>query len=171
VAGPGSYIHSVGTDEDDRYAFHGDEETQRDHYRELLEELRTVLPGVQVLFAFLLAAPFSARFGDLDDLGRDVYLAVILGVALATVTFMAPAAYHRMGDGGDRPARLRISVRLAMAGMTLLGASLVGVLFVIVRFVYGSTLLGAVFAALLGVTIASLWYVLPAIRAVRHRQG
>ena len=53
----------------------------------------------------------------------------------------------------------------------LLGASLVGVLFVIVRFVYGSTLLGAVFAALLGVTIASLWYVLPALRAVRHRQG
>lgn len=157
----------MGADED-RYAFHGDEETQRDHYRELLEELRTILPGVQVLFAFLLAAPFSARFGDLDDLGRDVYLAVIVGVALATVTFMAPAAYHRMGDGRDRPTRLRVSVRLAMVGMTLLGASLVGVLFVVVRFVYGSTLLGAASALLLGVVITSLWYLAPGLHALRR---
>ncbi len=125
---------------------------------------------MQVLLGFLLAAPFSARFGDLDDLGRDVYLAVVLGVALATICLMAPAAYHRMGDGRDRPTRLRISVRLAMVGMTLLGASLTGVLFVVVRFVYGSTLLGAAFGGLLGAVIALLWYVTPGLQAVRRER-
>ncbi len=49
-------------------------EQQRERYRELLEELRTIIPGVQVLFAFLLTVPFSSRFADLDELGRRAFM-------------------------------------------------------------------------------------------------
>ena len=50
---------------------------------QLLQELRVVLPGVQVLFAFLLAVPFSSRFSDVDDFERDVYFVALLLSALA----------------------------------------------------------------------------------------
>jgi hypothetical protein len=147
----------------------GDEEAQRDRYRELLEELRTVLPGVQVLLAFLLTVPFSQRFTELDDLGKDVFAAVVLGVALAIVSFLTPAAYHRLGDREDRAGRVALSVRLAVAGMSLLGASMVGVIFVVVRFVFDSTALGLTFAGTLAVVVAALWFVLPVLRRRRRR--
>ncbi|MEX2659735.1 MAG: DUF6328 family protein, partial [Acidimicrobiales bacterium] len=116
-----------------------DEEELRDRYRELLEELRTIIPGVTVLLAFLLTAPFSNRFQDIDDLGRDVYAGAVLGVAVAVVIFWTPAAYHRLAERHDRATRLRMSVRLAVAGMGLLAVSLVAVIFVVVRFVFEST--------------------------------
>ena len=76
------------------------DEEARERYRELLEELRTIIPGVQVLFGFLLTVPFSARFDRLDDLGRDLYSVVLAGVALAIVVFLTPAAIHRFGADG-----------------------------------------------------------------------
>ena len=63
---------------------------------QLLQELRIVLPGVQVLFAFLLAVPFSARFGDVDDFERDVYFVALLLSAIAIVLLMAPSIQHRI---------------------------------------------------------------------------
>ena len=75
----------------------------RDRYRELLEELRTVIPGAQVLLAFLLAVPFTNTFGELDEIGRDVFAAVLLGTALATIPFMTPAAYHASLAGRTGP--------------------------------------------------------------------
>ena len=63
---------------------------------QLLQELRVVLPGVQVLFAFLLAVPFSARFGDVDDFERDVYFVALLLSAIAVAFLMAPSIQHRI---------------------------------------------------------------------------
>jgi O-antigen/teichoic acid export membrane protein len=151
----------------DLHDLDGDEEAQRDRYRELLEELRTVLPGVQVLLAFLLTVPFTERFGEVDDLGRNVFAGVIVGVALTIVTFLTPAAYHRVGDRHDRAERLRTSARLAVTGLCLLGASMVAVLFVVVRFVFDSTVLGLAFGATLGLAVGALWFFLPVRRAHR----
>ena len=148
-----------------------EEEAQRDRYRELLEELRTVLPGVQVLLAFLLTVPFSQRFTELDELGRNVFAAVILSVALAIATFLAPAAFHRLGDRSDRAVRLRISVRLAVAGLAMVGASMVAAVFVVVRFVFDSTALGLLFGGVLAVVIGSLWFAVPVVRRKRHVRG
>ena len=63
---------------------------------QLLQELRVVLPGVQVLFAFLLAVPFSSRFGDVDDFERDVYFVALLLSAIAVALLMAPSIQHRI---------------------------------------------------------------------------
>ena len=141
-----------------------EKEEQRDRYRELLEELRTVIPGVQVLFAFLLTVPFSARFADVDDLGRRVFGASLLSTALATVAFVAPAAYHRVAHRRDRAARLQLSIRLALAGLALLALSVTLAMFVVVRFVYDSTVAGGVIAVIVAAAAGSLWYVLPITR-------
>jgi hypothetical protein len=63
---------------------------------ELLNEIRVAMPGVQVLFAFLLAVPFQQRFGEVNAFQRDVYFVALLAAAVATAFFIAPSAYHRM---------------------------------------------------------------------------
>ncbi|MDP9402550.1 MAG: DUF6328 family protein [Actinomycetota bacterium] len=145
--------------QDEREGQH--EEEQRERYQELLQETRTVIPGVQVLFAFLLAVPFSERFKELDDLGRNVFGTALLGVALATIVLLTPAAYHRVGPRQDRRERLRISVRLTVLGMLLLALSVAAAVFVVVRFVFDSTGLGIAFAGVTLVAVAGLWYGLP----------
>ena len=135
------------------------EEEARDRYRELLEELRTIIPGVQVLFGFLLTAPFSARFADLDELGRDLYAAVLVGVTLAIVVFLTPAAFHRMGNDPDRPRRVRLSVRCTVVGMTLLAASIVTAVFMVSRFVFDNTA-ASVLATVVGSAFVCCWFVL-----------
>jgi hypothetical protein len=97
-------------------------EEERQRYNELLGELRTVIPGVQVLFAFLLTVPFSSRFAEVDRVGKVVFTVSLMAVAAATVLFLGPAAYHRLADRQDRRGRLRYGVGLALAGMALLAA-------------------------------------------------
>jgi Family of unknown function (DUF6328) len=136
-------------------------EEQRERYRELLEELRTVMPGTQVLFAFLLTAAFSQRFGELDDLGRRAFAAALLGTAVAAITLMTPAAFHRMSAPGHRASRLKASIRLQIAGMFLLLLSMSIAVFVTVRLIFDDTLVGVVFGAIaLGVGVV-LWYLIP----------
>jgi cation transport ATPase len=135
------------------------EEEARERYRELLEELRTIIPGVQVLFGFLLTAPFSARFGDLDGTGRDLYVSVLIGVTLAIVVFLTPAAFHRMSNERDRDRRLRLSIVCTVAGLTLLAASIVTAVFMVSRFVFDSTT-ASVVASVIGGAFAVCWYLL-----------
>ena len=63
---------------------------------ELLNEIRVVLPGVQVLFAFLFAAPFATGWKQVTEPAGDVYLAAMLCAALATAFLIAPTTYHRL---------------------------------------------------------------------------
>jgi hypothetical protein len=162
---PGAASRRDGADGGDE-----DEEELRDRYRELLEELRTVSPGVSVLLAFLLTAPFGQRFTAVDDLGRDVYAGAVLGVALAVVLFWTPAAYHRLGERRDRSARLRVSVGLAIAGMALVAVSLSAVLFVVVRFVFDDTLVGVVFGAVPLALVVVLWIGLPRLHGAARSE-
>jgi hypothetical protein len=131
---------------------------ERERYRELLEELRTIIPGVQVLFAFLLTAPFSSRFEELDEFGRDLYAAALIGVALATVTLMTPAAYHRLGSTHDPGTRLKIGIVSTVVGLALLSASVVTSVFVVIRFVFDDGLLAELLAGLVAIVTGVLWY-------------
>ncbi|HEV2092296.1 MAG TPA: DUF6328 family protein [Rubrobacter sp.] len=63
---------------------------------ELLQEIRVILPGVQVLFAFLLTVAFTRRFTELAEYQIDVYFAALLSTAFATILFVAPTAQHRL---------------------------------------------------------------------------
>jgi hypothetical protein len=141
----------------------GETEEQRERYRELLEELRTVMPGTQVLFAFLLTAVFSQRFEDLDRLGRRSFALAILLAALAAVTLMGPAAFHRMSGPGHRPQRLKVSIVLQVVGMALLLACITVVVFVAVRTIFGDTVIGLAFAAVTAGVGIAIWYVVPRV--------
>jgi hypothetical protein len=155
-----------------------DEDEERARYRELLEELRTIIPGVQVLFAFLLTVPFSARFTALDDLGVYVFAVAMATVGLAAVTLMTPAAYHRIAPRKDRHQRLVLGVRITVAGMVLLAVSIACSIFVVGRLIFATELangeqvatagtateLALVVVGIVVGTAVALWFVLPLLR-------
>ena len=94
---------------------------------ELLQELRVILPGVQVLFAFLLTVPFSARFEEVTDTQRGVYVGVLLATALATILLMAPTALHRLRFRQHRKREIvDTAQRFTLAGLAVLAARRVG---------------------------------------------
>jgi hypothetical protein len=142
------------------------EPEERQRYRELLEELRTILPGVQVLFAFLLIAPFSQRFTELDALGRDLYGAALVGTAVATVVFLSTASYHRIAPRREREGRLRTGIRLMVSGMLVLALSITTAVFTVIRFIFGSRV-GVAVVIGLAALILLLWYVVPLLRRLR----
>ena len=145
------------------------DEVERERYRELLEELRTIMPGVQVLFAFLLVAPFSRRFPELDRFGTVAYTCTLVTASLAAVVFLTPAPYHRVRGHRDRDERVRDSVRFQLVGLGLLGLAIVQAVFVIVRFVLDPAV-AASLATLVAAVVVALWYVLPQLRASeKHR--
>lgn len=141
-----------------------EQEEQRERYQELLQELRIILPGVQVLLAFLLAVPFAAGFDEVDDLGRNVFAVVILGVAVATTVLLAPAAYHRVAPSKDRADRLRFGVVVTVVGLGLLAVSMAAAIFVVVRYVFDSTALGLTFAGVVVASVVTLWFAVPFVQ-------
>lgn len=138
-------------------------EELRDRYRELLEETRTVMPGTQVLFAFLLTAAFSTGFKDLDQLGKRTFAGALLLAALAAITLMGPTAFHRVSDTDNRAERLTVSVYLQVIGMALLLTAMTLVMFVVTRLIFDDTAVGVAFAAAAGGAGVLIWYVLPRV--------
>src|SRR3954469_7754678 len=97
---------------------------------EFLNELRVALPGVQVLFAFLLGVPFTQRFSQVSDLQKDVYFLTFLCAAVATGLLIAPSAYHRLDwRQGDKEHLLVVSNRFAIAGTAFLALAISGSVF------------------------------------------
>jgi hypothetical protein len=133
---------------------------------ELLNELRVALPGVQVLFAFLLILPFQQRFTSLSDVERLVYLAALLSSAAAGALLIAPSVYHRLNFRRRNKERMLLdSNALMIAGSAFTGIGVVFCLFLIGDFVFGNATAAAVTLVTLGV-YAALWIVLP----LRRRQ-
>src|SRR3982751_3778522 len=94
---------------------------------ELLNEIRVALPGVQVLFAFLLAVPFQNRFAQATSFQKHVYLVTMLASATATACLIAPTGYHRLlFQRGDRPRIIRHGTRLFIAGLVSLAIAMTG---------------------------------------------
>jgi Family of unknown function (DUF6328) len=136
---------------------------------QLLQELRVVLPGVQVLFAFLLVAPFSSRFGQIDDFERDVYFVALLLAAAAVALLMAPSIQHRILFRREQKLYLvNLGSALAIAGMTALALAVVLSLVFVAHFLFGP---GAALAAggFSFVAFAVLWYALPIERRLTNR--
>jgi hypothetical protein len=134
---------------------------------ELLNELRVALPGVQVLFAFLLIVPFSQRFPQMTPVQRDVYFAAVVCTTIATILFIAPTAIHRIEwRAHDKAWMLEASNRLAIAGTVFLALAMTAVLFLVtdVLFEAGAAALTAGVAAGL---FAFLWFALPLWRRLR----
>lgn len=140
------------------------EHSQDRELLELLNELRVALPGVQVLFAFLLTVPFSQGFASITSTQKAVYFAAFLSTATASAFLIAPTAIHRMQwRERDKEALLKISNVLAIAGTAFLATAIVCVTWVITDVIYGGGLTPLVTGITAGV-FALLWFVLPLYR-------
>ena len=128
---------------------------------ELLQELRIVIPGVQVLFAFLLTVPFAERFTELTALQRYVFFGTLLCTAAATALLIAPSAHHRLlFRQGAREYRIQTGNVLTIVGLAFLVPAMVGVLFVITDLMFGLRA-AIVVTALVTLFFVALWFVFP----------
>jgi amino acid transporter len=131
---------------------------------ELLNELRVALPGVQVMFAFLLTVPFTQRFTDLTDSQRNTFFAAFISAALSTAFLIAPSAYHRVRfRAGDKERLLITSNVFAIVGMFFLAVATTLVVFLITDLLFSGGL-PAIFTGLFAGLFAFLWYGLPLFR-------
>ena len=117
-------------------------ETQKDRLNrnldQLLQELRVVLPGVQVLFAFLLAVPFSTRFGRVDQFERVVFFVALIFTAISVVLLLAPSIQHRILFRHDQKRYLvHMGTILTIAGMAALAVAIILSLVLIADFLFG----------------------------------
>lgn len=148
------------------------EETEKERLNreliELLNELRVALPGVQVLFAFLLAVPFQARFGQTTSFQRDVYFAGLALSLIATAFLIAPTAVHRLNfRANDKEAIVLISNKLVIAGTGFLALAMICVIALISDILFGKT--ATIIVSLLSTLLfVLLWVVLPLSRRVRR---
>jgi hypothetical protein len=149
------------------------ESEEERHNRELIEllnELRVALPGVQVLFAFLLAVPFANGFPKLSSLDRDIFFVAFIATALSTVFLIAPSSYHRLRwRQHDKERMLIISNALTIAGLFLLAVAITATVFVLTDFLFHRAW-AAAFTAIVAATFLVLWYGLPLGAAIRDRQ-
>jgi hypothetical protein len=128
---------------------------------ELLNELRVALPGVQVLFAFLLILPFSTGFTDLATYQDVVFLASLLCTAGATAMLAAPSAYHRLRfRERDKERMIRVANRLAVGGLVLVAVAMSLVVFLVTDVVFALPAAVVVGVLTAGV-FAVLWFALP----------
>jgi ABC-type uncharacterized transport system YnjBCD permease subunit len=134
---------------------------------ELLNELRVALPGVQVLFAFLLAVPFANGWTRVTDLQRDVFFIAFIATAVSSILLIAPSSYHRMRwREGDKEQMLETSNRLAIGGTVFLAIGMAAAVFLISDILFKAWW-AALTTALIGGGFAWFWYGLPLMRDVR----
>jgi Family of unknown function (DUF6328) len=135
---------------------------------ELLQELRVAIPGIQVLFAFLLVVPFQQGWANVTDFEQTVYYVTLLLTAGSSVCLIAPTARHRMRFRElDKRWIVGTANRLAIAGLALLAGAVCGALMLITHVVYDSTLTAIVLAAF-GLLFVWFWFLAPVVRDLRE---
>lgn len=138
---------------------------------ELLNELRVVLPGVTVLFAFLLAVPFAKGWPKVTPFERDAFLVAVSAAGVSIAFLTAPSAYHRLRfRHGDKSHIVTIGNRLAILGIAAFAVALDAVILLVLSYVVSR---GAGIAACvsLGALVLTLWYGLPIYAAVKDRRA
>ena len=150
-----------------------DEETPKERIDreliELLNELRIVLPGVTVLFAFLLAVPFAKGWAQVTRFQRDVFLVAFLATGVSVALLTAPSSHHRLRfRAGKKEELVRTGGRLAVAGIAAFAVALEAVMLLVIDYVLS---LGAAIAATTGFAlfILVLWYGVPGFDRFRGR--
>lgn len=144
------------------------EETQQERLNreleQLLHELRVAMPGVQVLFAFLLTVPFQQRFAQVTDFQRHVYFATLLAAAAASALLIAPTAYHRLVfRAREKPKLVLIASQLTIAGLACLAGAMIGAVLLVTDLLFRKTTVTVTVAATAALFIG-LWFVLGLVR-------
>ena len=143
----------------------GREESEKErldrNLNELLQELRVALPGVQVLFAFLLTIPFAQRFAELTTAQERIYLAILLSTTISAALLIAPSAFHRINFRKQQKGKLVfLSNGLAIAGLGFLALAMTGVVLLVTDFLF-ATPVTIVCTTLTALMFALFWYALP----------
>jgi hypothetical protein len=134
---------------------------------ELLNELRVALPGVQVLFAFLLAVPFTQRFQRLTDVQEYAFFVALLCTTFGSVLLIAPSAYHRLRfRQHDKERMLYTANRLSIGGTVFLAIAMTSAVYLITDLVFDAPVT-LIVTAVTGGTFAWFWYGLPLSRRAR----
>ena len=131
---------------------------------ELLGELRVALPGVQVLFAFLLVVPFSRGWSQVTAFQEKVYFATLLCTLAASALLIAPSIHHRITFHlQDKHHLVRVANGLTIAGLTLLAVAMTGAIMLITDVLFGTatTIVATAGTALI---FAAIWYAIPVRR-------
>jgi hypothetical protein len=149
-----------------------DENSKRDRQMiELLNELRVALPGVQILFGFLLTVPFAQGFRRITSEQRTLYYATLLATALSTIFLIAPSATHRLRfHQSDRAYLIETANKYLIAGLVFLAIAIVLALVMITDVLYNGAVV-IVFPALVAVLLVGLWFVRPLIRTLLGRSS
>ena len=149
------------------------------HLTELMQEIRVVQTGVQILFGFLLTVPLTARFAHFTGTQRGIYLATLASAGGAAILLIAPSAQHRvLFRCGDKEHIVRMANRYAIGGLALVAVAVAGALLLVGDVMFGSAAAGALSAAAAGVALWC-WYLQPLRRrrrlvkrqATRSRRG
>jgi hypothetical protein len=148
------------------------EERKRDRQMiELLNELRVALPGVQILFAFLLTVPFSQRFERLSAFQRDVYYVTLIATAVSAACLIAPSAAHRLRfHQGEREWIVESANQLMIAGLAVLAVALGGSVLLITDLMFEGARVW-IYTGVVGAIIVGLWFVRPLARHARGKSS
>ncbi len=144
-----------------------------DEFRAVLEGLRTTLPGVQVLFAFLLILPFQPLFDDLTGVELKAFHIAFFGSALASILLIAPSAHQRiraMISGVKRRSarHLRITVRITIVGTVVFAVALAASVYLVSSLVLTGTA-ALVATIVVTATLGWSWFYVPLVTFADHR--
>lgn len=162
-------------DKDQRHPDSGREETEEErldrNLGELLQELRVALPGVQVLFAFLLAVPFQKGYERITEFQKNVYFATLICTAISAVMLISPSAYHRITFRYQQKRKLVFYAnRFSIVGLVFLALAMTGAIMLVTNVLFGA-------AATIVVSLASVlffgffWFALPLQRRLKLAAG
>jgi hypothetical protein len=154
-------VRHVATQDDDR----AEERRKRDRQMiELLNELRVALPGVQILFAFLLTVPFAQGFQRTTGFQRDLFYAVLIATALSTIFLIAPTATHRLRfHRSDRAYIIESANRFLIAGLVFLALAILGAIWLITDYLFDGVSVW-LFPILTAIVLGVSWFVRPLTR-------
>jgi len=151
----------------------GETEWQRlnRNWEDILQELRVIQTGNQIITGFLLAAAFQPRFEDLDPVARGIYLSLLAVAAATTIVGLTPVLLHRwLFRMGAKASLVALGGRLAAGALIGVGVTLAGIVLLIVDLV-GGLAAGLVAAAATVAVMAALWILLPSRVQTRLRRG
>jgi hypothetical protein len=155
----------------DAPAHDGRHETEKErldrNLNELLGELRVALPGVQVLFAFLLAVPFNQGFAKATGFQEDIYLVTLLLTTVATALLIAPSAYHRIEFRQDDKKHIVFMANsFAIAGFGFLAAAMSSAILLVTDYLFATTT-AVICTGGAAIMLFGFWYALPVARRRR----
>jgi uncharacterized protein DUF6328 len=138
------------------------------NYNELLQEMRVLQAGIQILFAFLLSLAFQQRFTEVTHFERDVYIVTLIFACLSTACILAPVSFHRLVfRRGMKDELMRAANKEVAAGLVLLFVAMHGAVLLVLDFLLGLSFAVTAVAAI-AVVYLVLWLVVPLVARARE---